>query len=225
MQKEIVRRSPVPYYLAGLCWLVYSLIFPFYRLTDMLVAAILSCAVFFLGGMVFKPSREIVEVEESFGATGNAQADEMIARGQGLLKDIREVNNRINHPELSAKISALEDTCRQMFGEVRRRPEKAAMIRRALDYYLPVVLKMLNSYDNMEGQAVQGGTVKTAMGKIEGVMDTVLQAFRNQLDSLYKDEALDISTDITVLQGMLTQEGLIDGEINPEKQGMGQRPT
>jgi len=218
MQKEVVRRSPIPYYLAGAVWLIYSLIFPFYRLTDMLIAAVLSVAAFFIGGKIFKPSRETVTVEDVFSSTGNAQADEMIARGQALLKEIKEVNNRINHIELSAKITGLEDVCLQMFKEVQRRPQKAPVIRRSLDYYLPVVLKLLNSYDNMEGQTVQGGTVQTAMGKIEHIMNTVLDAFRNQLDGLYKDEALDISTDITVLQGMLAQEGLLTDELK-EKPG------
>jgi hypothetical protein len=213
MQKEVVKRSPIPYYLAGFSWLVYSLAFPFYRLTDMLISAVLACAVFFISARIFAPSHEMVEVEDVLSLTGNPQADEMIAKGQALLKDIREVNDRINDPGLSGKITSLEEICRQMFKEVQRRPQKAPVIRRALDYYLPVVLKMLDSYDNMESQAVQGGNVLTSMGKIENIMDTVLEAFRNQLDGLYKDEALDISTDITVLQGMLTQEGLLAGEM------------
>jgi hypothetical protein len=195
--------------MAGVSWLVYSLVFPFYRIGDILIASGITLFVHFIGGKLFPPSRVYVEVEETIPPSGNPQADEMVARGRELLKEIKGANGRINHPVLSAKITALEEICMQMFKEVQRSPRKAPVIRRALDYYLPVVLKMLNTYDNMESQTVQGGTVLTAMGKIEGIMDTVLEAFRNQLDGLYKDEALDISTDITVLQGMLAQEGLL----------------
>ena len=209
MKKEIIKRSPYPYYLAGACWLIYSLLLPFYRLTDVLIAAFLSAAAFFVGGKIFAPTREIVEIEEVFSASGNKQADEMISKGQSLLKDIRSANNQIGHPELSGQITRLEEICRQIFKEIQRRPQKAPLIRRSLDYYLPVVLKLLQAYQNMDGQAVQGENVQSAMGKIEGIMETVLKAFSNQLDGLYKDEALDISTDITVLQGMLTQEGLL----------------
>jgi hypothetical protein len=216
MKKEVLVKSPFPYYLAGASWLVYSLAFPFYRLSDMLIAAGISAAVFFVAGKVFAPRREVVEVKEVFAPSGDRQADEMIAKGQALLKEIGEVNARIDRRELSEKIAKLEGICRQIFREVQRRPQKAPVIRRSLEYYLPVVLKLLDSYDNMEGQQVQGGTVQSTMAKIESIMDTVLAAFHNQMDGLYKDEALDISTDITVLQGMLTQEGLLPGGIVAE---------
>jgi len=216
MKKEIIRKSSARYYMAGASWLIYSLLLPFYRMTDILVAAVLSAGVFFVSGKIFAPLREIVEVEEVFSPSGNRQADEMISKGQALLKQIREANQRINHATLSLQITGLEEVCRQIFKEIQRRPQKAPLIRRSLDYYLPLVLKLLLSYNNMEEQSVQGENVKNTMGKIENVMDTVLMAFHNQLDSLYKDEALDISTDITVLQGMLTQEGLLSDGLTVE---------
>ena len=217
MKKEVVVRSPFPFYLAGFAWLLYSLLFPFYRFTDFLIAAALSALAFYAGGKAFAPRREVVEVEETFASSGDRQADEMIAKGQSLLKDIRGANDRINHPELSDKITRLEDICRQIFNEIQRRPHKAPVIRRSLEYYLPVVLKLLHSYDSMEGQKVQGDTIQSTMAKIEGIMDTVLAAFHNQLDGLFKNDALDISTDITVLQGMLAQEGLLPDEISEQR--------
>ncbi|MCL2165796.1 MAG: 5-bromo-4-chloroindolyl phosphate hydrolysis family protein [Clostridiales bacterium] len=209
MKKELIRKSPFPFYLAGTCWLIYSLLLPFYRMTDILIAAALSAVVFLVSSKVFTPIREVVEIEESFAPSGSRQADEMISRGQTLLKEIREANQKIDRAELSDQISRLEDICRQIFREVQRRPQKAPLIRRSLDYYLPVVLKLLQSYFNMEEQKIQGENIQAAMAKIENIMDTVLKAFSTQLDGLYKDEALDISTDITVLQGMLAQEGLL----------------
>lgn len=225
MKKEVIRRSPIPYYLAGASWLLYSVLLPFYRLTDILITAALSAAVFFVSGKIFAPRREVVEVEEVFSTSGNRQADEMISQGQALLKEIRSANNKINHPELSSQISKLEEVCRQIFKEVQRRPQKAPLIRRSLDYYLPVVSKLLDSYYNMEGQVVQGDTVQGAMEKIENIMDTVLRAFNSQLDGLYKDEALDISTDITVLQGMLAQEGLLPGEMQAGAEGASRKDS
>ena len=216
MKKEIIRKSPFPFYLAGLCWLIYSLLLPFYRMTDILIAAALSATVFFVSSKVFTPVREVVEVEESFTPSGSRQADEMISRGQTLLKEIREANQKIGQAELSDQISRLEDICRQIFREVQRRPQKAPMIRRSLDYYLPVVHKLLQSYFSMEEQKIQGENIQAAMAKIENIMDTVLKAFSTQLDGLYKDEVLDISTDITVLQGMLAQEGLLSEGLQAE---------
>ena len=222
MKKEVVKKSPYPFYLAGAGWLIYSLILPFYRLTDILIAAALSAAIFWVGSKVFAPVREVVEVDEVFSATGDKLADEMISKGQALLKQIRSANNRIDHPELSDQISRLEEICSQIFKEVQRRPRKAPLIRRSLDYYLPVILKLLDAYGQMDGRVVHGSNIQATMEKIEGIMDKVLSAFSNQLDSLYKDEALDISTDITVLQGMLVQEGLLsDGMAQAAQSGEG----
>ncbi|MDR0468932.1 MAG: hypothetical protein LBH09_03055, partial [Peptococcaceae bacterium] len=134
MKKEVTVRSPYPFYLAGLCWLVYSLAFPFYRLTDILAAALISVAAYFISGKIFTPSLKIIEVEETYASTGDRLADEMIAKGLSLLKEIRAANNHINHPELSAKITKLEEICRQIFREVERRPQKAPAIRRSLEY-------------------------------------------------------------------------------------------
>ena len=87
-------------------------------------------------------------------------------------------------------------------------PDKLPQIRRFLNYYLPTTLKLLNAYDRMGSAGVAGANIDGTMGKIDAMMDKVVQAFDKQLDALFADEALDISTDITVLEQMLAREGL-----------------
>jgi len=69
-------------------------------------------------------------------------------------------------------------------------------------------LKLLNAYDRMGAAGVEGANIDGTMGRIDAMMDKVVEAFDKQLDALFADEALDISTDITVLEQMLAQEGL-----------------
>ena len=189
--------------------MIYSLLLPFYRMSDILIAAALSIAVYIVSAKVFAPEIRVVEIEEKYAASGDRLADEMISKGQSMLRDIRVLNNKIDHPALTERVGRLERICAQIFKEIQRRPRKAPLIRRSLDYYLPVTLKLLDSYIAMSAQPSRGENVRVTMSRIEEIMDTLLKAFGNQLDGLYKDEALDVSTDITVLQGMLTQEGLI----------------
>ena len=87
-------------------------------------------------------------------------------------------------------------------------PEKRSQIRKFLNYYLPTTLKLLNAYDRMGAAGVEGANIDGTMGRIDAMMDKVVEAFDKQLDALFADEALDISTDITVLEQMLAQEGL-----------------
>ena len=99
--------------------------------------------------------------------------------------------------------------------EPPRTPE-GPQIRRFLDYYLPTTLKLLNAYDRMSGTGVSGENIDTTLAKVEGMMRTIVAAFEKQLDSLYGAEALDISTDITVLENMMAREGLVDSPLKAE---------
>ena len=88
-----------------------------------------------------------------------------------------------------------------------------------MDYYLPTTLKLLNSYDRMSGTGVSGENIDSTLAKVEGMMRTVVAAFEKQLDSLYCAEALDISTEITVLETMMAREGLAGERMKAEPTG------
>ena len=83
-----------------------------------------------------------------------------------------------------------------------------------MNYYLPTTLKLLNAYDRMSSQGVEGQNISGTMERVESMMSTIVTAFERQLESLFGDQALDISTDITVLENMMAREGLSDDPIH-----------
>ena len=95
---------------------------------------------------------------------------------------------------------------------MKAHPEKLPQIRKFMSYYLPTTLKLLRSYDELSRQGVSGQNITGTMEKVEGMMDTIVLAFEKQLDSLFGDQAMDISTDITVLDNMMAREGLTGGD-------------
>ena len=208
MQKEVLLKSALPYYGVGLSWLLYSFIFPLYRLSDILLCTAVSVGVFFVLRKLAPGKKVMVEVVEKTVQSGNAQVDQMIAEGKGYIAAIRQANKGIEDAGVSAQIDRLEEISSKIFKHIAENPRKATEIRKFLNYYLPTVLKLLNSYDKLAQQTVKGDNIKFTMKRIEEIMETVVKAFENQLDRLFQDEALDISTDITVLEGMLAQEGL-----------------
>jgi hypothetical protein len=199
-KKKSASSTWAPYSLAAASCLIYILMFSIGKLFNVLVAVVIGIVVYFIS-------------KNFFASRKASQEDEPVAPEQKLLAEIHTAGLKIGRSELSTRIAELEDICLQMFGEVQRHQQKAAVIRRSLEYYLPVVMKLLNTYQELETQKIQGETIRNTMEKIEKIMDAVLEAFRNQLDSLYKDQALDISTDITVLHGMLAEEGLLDDQL------------
>ena len=88
-----------------------------------------------------------------------------------------------------------------------------------MDYYLPMTVKLLNAYAEMDAQSVQGENILSAKQEIEETLDTLNLAFEKLMDDLFEDTALDVSSDISVLHTLLAQEGLTeDGLTQIKKQ-------
>ena len=100
-----------------------------------------------------------------------------------------------------------------LFGK-KEHPEVIPDLKKLMDYYLPMTVKLLTAYADMDAQPVQGGNIESAKREIEGTLDTLNRAFEKLLDELFQETALDVSSDITVLQTLLAQEGLTDDELS-----------
>lgn len=124
------------------------------------------------------------------------------------VQEIKTLNQRIPGVKISTQIAQLETLTNQIISYVIEHPEKLPQIRRFMDYYLPTTLKLLNAYARMEDSGMDGENVGATKVKIEEIMDTIVSAFSKQMNALFADEAMDLVTDITVMENMLKQEGL-----------------
>ena len=206
--RQVIQKSAVPFYAAGVLWLLYAMIFPLYRLWHFAVAAVLSVIVFGVASVVC-PKRTITEtVPVKPVSTGNPLTDELLQEGRRNLELIRKANDAIPDQKLSAQISHLEEVTEKILEYTVKNPGKTSQVRRFLDYYLPTTLKLLESYRTLSQQGVQGENITSTMQRIEAIMDTVNSGADKLLDRLFSDQALDISSDITVLEQMMAGEGL-----------------
>ena len=135
-----------------------------------------------------------------------APADQYAA----LLQQLRQANDAIPDPVMTAKISRLEAVSARIFELAKQDPGKKAQLQKFMDYYLPTALKLLNTYASLSRQAVEGTNITEAKHSIERSMDLLVTAFENQLDKLFQSDALDVTTDIAALEGMLNMDGLTD---------------
>ncbi|HEX3020946.1 MAG TPA: 5-bromo-4-chloroindolyl phosphate hydrolysis family protein [Lachnospiraceae bacterium] len=136
-----------------------------------------------------------------------------IEAGQFYINQIREGNDAIPGEEVSNKLYRLEEVIRKIFQYVELHPTQLSEIQKFMDYYLPTTLKLVNAYKEFDSQPIQGDNIMTAKKEIEDTLDTINTAFENLLDSLFEDAAMDVSTDISVLQAMLAQEGLTQDDF------------
>ncbi len=209
--KQIVHKPVIPLYASGATWLLYALLFPLYRLPHFLLAAF-AAAVVGIVARIFCPST-VEEVPEKPETTGNPELDKMISDGQKAIAEMKRLDNNIADPTISAQIVRLQQLSEKIFAQVKQNPEKLPQIRKFMNYYLPTTLKILNAYDRMGEQGVSGENITSTMHKVESMMDTIIKAFEKQLDNLFGTEAMDISTDMVVLENMMAREGLTEDPL------------
>ena len=207
--------SVLPIYLVGLVWLGYALLFPLNAPLHYILCAGLSLAAFVAGKAIFPdkvyqtPSTPNAETKRP---EAKKEEDPKVAalrkEKDRAVSELRRLNDAIPDEKISAQIDHLEEVTWKIIDHVMEKPEKKPQISRFLDYFLPTTIKLLNAYDRMDSTGVSGSNIDATKQKVETMLDTLCAAFDKQLDALFSDEALDISTDITVMENLLAQEGL-----------------
>lgn len=212
------QKPVLPIYGAAATWVIYAVFFDLYKTSHFIFAALLSLGVYMLLQSVCpeqtaETAAPAAPPKEEKN-TNNPELDKMIRDGQAAISEMKRLNNSIADEKISANIRQLESVCQRIFDQIKADPSKLPQIHKFMDYYLPTTLKLLNAYDRMadiDGQNT-GGTKR----RIEDVMTTIVAAFEKQLDALFGSDALDISTDIAVLETMLAREGLAGEKMEAE---------
>ena len=132
----------------------------------------------------------------------------MISDGKKAISEMKRLDDAIEDEKISQDIRRLEAVSQKIFDQVKADPSKLPQIRQFMDYYLPTTLKLLNAYDRMDSAGVSGDNITGTKERVEKIMGTIAAAFEKQLDGLFGADALDIATDISVLETMLAREGL-----------------
>ena len=158
-------------------------------------------------GVLFRSADAFAEYAGERAKRENVTPKEANEGYAGALRAIRAANDRIADPVLSAKIDHLEDVAGKIFREVEQHPEKQRQASTFLNYYLPTTLKLLDSYAKFEEAGIEGENLSRAQERIEETMDALVKGFDKQLDDLYRSEAMDIDSDIRVMENMLRRDG------------------
>ena len=135
--------------------------------------------------------------------TGNPDVDQLLTQGREMIAEIRKENDLIPDESLSAKLDDLEENCAAIFQAVYENPARA----------LPTTLKMVKSYRKLDERNLPMAEAKEAQHRIDDALGVVITGCQKMLKNLYKDDMLDIATDIDVLEQMLKRDGLTESEL------------
>ena len=157
-------------------------------------------------GIFFRSADAFADYANATAKKENVTPKEANEGYAGALRAIRSANDRIADPVLSEKIDHLETVAGKIFREVEQHPEKQQQAATFLNYYLPTTLKLLDSYAKFEEAGIEGENLSRAQERIEETMDALIKGFDKQLDDLYRNEAMDIDSDIRVMENMLRRD-------------------
>lgn len=153
------------------------------------------------------------EANEGLSDLEREEIKSIIEMGRNYIEQIKKVRNELYKEEIAIKLDKLQNIANQILDYIEKNPKKLQEVNKFINHYLPITIKLINSYKDLSNQLVQGENIKNAKIEIEKSIDIINNAFENLLDDLFEDIVLDISTDISVLKTLFKQEGLTEEDF------------
>ena len=206
-------KSALPIYGAAIVWLLMGLIAPkaLLHFGTLLLTAAISAGAYFGLSQVFKG--RVVETREA-AHSGNSEVDALIETARGQLDSIKAANAAIPDADITENLNHIEASGEQILLALERNTSQAGAVRRFLNYYLPTTDKLMSTYRMLAQTGSKTENITHSMDSVRNSLGMIREAFEKQLDRLYKDRALDIDTDIDVLEMMMSGDGLLKGNMN-----------
>ena len=204
---EVPVKSALPIWTAVAVWLLAMLFFPLAKLSSILVTALVSLGLAWLVKLIVP--KETKKIEVPF-ASGNETLDAMIAELDRASDSIKKARERLGEKRATAGgyMDGITGWISSIRGEIISDPEDCKSIRRFVNYYLPTAVKISARFADTAEKKDGGENLRTALDAMEEALYRIEDAFRRQYDALFANDVLDITTDIEVLEQMLTRDNL-----------------
>ncbi|MCI9142762.1 MAG: hypothetical protein HFH87_09090, partial [Lachnospiraceae bacterium] len=149
-----------------------------------------------------------VQTSPQVSGEQESELQTMISEGMEYIRKLRDLNDRIPGEVISAKLFCLENLLKDIFDSVREHADQMHRMHKLMNYYLPTTLKLVEAYEEFDRVSSPGEEILKAKAEIENTLDTINQAFRELLNTLFQAAVFDATTDAQVLKTMLAKEGL-----------------
>ena len=206
--RQVKRRSALPVYIAAAVFAAYALIFPLYKLWHFLVAAAVTAAAWLAADALIKPKVEYIPEPEPEPVSYGAAVDAILAEAKKARAEMERLAASIPDQDVKQKIASLLSLSDRIAQDAIQDEADIPQIQKFQNYFLPSTIGLLNAYDRMSAQGVNGENISGSRQRIADMLQTEVEAFQKQLDALYRNDAMDVDADIKVMQQLLEREGL-----------------
>ena len=210
---EKKKESVIPVYAFAAAWVVYCLIFPLYRTWHFIILASSAVLAYVVFSVIFPGKTEYIDIPEQPLHTGDEEIDVLLKAGENAVVEMSRLFDTIPEEPVRRKIGEIISVTDKIFKNLLECPNGYKQVKRFADFYLPTTIKLLHTYDRFGQSEVSGSNITGTMERIDTALDSILDSYKKFFDSLFESKALDIETDIRVLENMLKKEGLTNSDF------------
>lgn len=205
MKKSIKKPSPYPFYAAAGVFVLFALILPIYKLWAIILDFAITVAALLVSNKFFPEITETVEIRPTY-RTGIKELDDALLQADAHIESLRMVENGVTNSSVKSSVSRMIKSSEAVLIELNNNPEKTFVMRRFLTYLLPTSSKLMESYLKQELLSNRGENAEEILKKIEENSGKIAEAFEDSVDKLYAGDAIDVASDIDVMDGMVNKE-------------------
>ena len=228
---EVEKKSAVPILSVGITWAVVLAFFGKVGVFAIAIAAIASYVVYQIAKKKFPGEKVQIHIENELKNKSKESADsndsdsseetvtvdselkELIDKIDVYLIEIKLLNDSIEDEAVSVELSEIEKIMLKIQSQLKdetKANKRTGQLDQFFEYYMPTVVKILNSFRRIETHELSGDNATETKKRVAEALPFIKRAFEKELDYMFTDEMLDITTDIDVLESMLSKDGLID---------------
>jgi len=205
--REVKKKSVIPVYGVAAAWCLYCVFFPLYKTWHYIAIACTALVVYTLLSLIFKGKTEYIEIPEEPVRTGDELIDALLEEGEAVVSELRGLNASIKDDSVRVKFDEIITVIDKIYKDLTEDPGDYKQVKRFNDFYLPTTVKLIHAYDRFTKTNADGANISGTLERIGNSLDLILDSYKRFFDSLFENQALDIETDIRVLENLLKQEG------------------
>lgn len=184
---------------------------PYLALGVQLVPSLAISAVAYGAGTLIFKDRSKIDY-----STKNTNLYEILKNAKSQTTQIFDISKQLEDRELIANVQDICNTSNKIIDTLSKNPGKLSQVNNFINYYLPVTIKILQRYDEIENQKLNLEESQKFMKSVRDMIAKIKEAFHEQLNNMYQAEIIDTDAELKVFEEMLKSDGFL-GDINIKK--------
>lgn len=184
---------------------------PYLALGVQLVPSLAISAVAYGAGTLIFKDRSKIDY-----STKNTNLYEILKNAKSQTTQIFDISKQLEDRELIANVQDICNTSNKIIDTLSKNPGKLSQVNNFINYYLPVTIKILQRYDEIENQKLNSEESQKFMKSVRDMIAKIKEAFHEQLNNMYQAEIIDTDAELKVFEEMLKFDGFL-GDINIKK--------